>query len=97
MAPQVAWASEARADLGRIVEYLAADSPAYASVLVEAILDRIDHLGQFPRMGRIVPELGDESFREIIVHNYRVMYRLEGDAVTIAAVIHTKRSLDLPT
>ena len=48
-------------------------------------------------MGRVVPELGDESFREIIVHSYRIMYSLDGDAVTIAAVVHTKRSLDLPT
>ncbi len=96
MAHRVEWSDEARADLRRIAEFLAQDSPRYASTIVDAVLTRVEHLERFPRMGRMVPELGDESFREILVYSYRVMYRLEGDDVTIAAVIHSKRSLNLP-
>ena len=96
MAYRVAWSAEARADLRRIAEFVAQDSPTYASTIVDAVLARVARLGEFPRMGRVVPELGDESFRELLVSSYRVMYRLEADSVVIAAVIHSKRSLGLP-
>ena len=47
----------------------------------------------FPRMGRIVPELQDEDFRELLIYNFRALYRVEGDRVTIAGVPHSKQSL----
>jgi toxin ParE1/3/4 len=96
VAHRVAWSAEARADLRRIAEFVAQDSPSYASTIVDAVLARVARLGEFPRMGRVVPELEDESFRELLVYSYRVMYRLEGDSVIVAAVIHVKRSLGLP-
>ena len=96
MAHRVEWSHEARDDLRRIAAFVAQDSPRYASTIVDAILTRVGHLERFPRLGRTVPELEDDSFRELLVYSYRVMYRLEGDDVTIAAVIHAKRSLDLP-
>jgi plasmid stabilization system protein ParE len=38
-----------------------------------------------------VPELGDESIREVIQGNYRIVYRLRHDAVEIATVFHGAR------
>ena len=96
MAHRVAWSAEARADLRRIAEFVAQDSPTYASTIVDVVLARVARLAEFPRMGRVVPELEDESFRELLVYSYRVMYRVDADSVIIAAVIHAKRSLGLP-
>jgi plasmid stabilization system protein ParE len=50
-------------------------------------------LANFPRAGRKVPEFDDENIRELIVYSYRIIYRLEGDAAVIAAIIHGKRLL----
>jgi toxin ParE1/3/4 len=38
-----------------------------------------------------VPELGDESIREVIHGNYRIVYRLRPDLVEIATVFHGAR------
>ena len=42
----------------------------------------------FPQSGRIVPEIGDRSIREIILGNYRIIYRLRSEAVEILTVHH---------
>ena len=91
----VVWSREAADDVERIGDFIARDSPAYAKAVVRRILESTRRLGDFPRMGRVVPELGDEDFRELLVHNYRVIYRIEGERVTIAAVAHGKQSLGL--
>ena len=44
-----------------------------------------------PRSGRMVPELGDESIREVIHGNYRIVYRLRHDLVEVATVFHGAR------
>jgi len=49
-----------------IAEYIAADSPTYAGIVVKKIIIQTRMLGQFPRAGRKVPEFDDENVREII-------------------------------
>jgi plasmid stabilization system protein ParE len=41
-----------------------------------------------------VPEFEDETLREHFVYSYRIIYRIQGQTVTIAAVIHGKRLLE---
>ena len=48
---------------------------------------------RFPRVGHKVPEFDDENIRELAVYSYRIIYRLQGDEVVIAAVIYGKRIL----
>ena len=95
MAGQVVWSDEAVGDLERISQYIEHDSPSYARALVRRILESTRKLAIFPRIGRVVPELADENFRELLVHNYRVIYRIEDDVVTIAAIAHSRQSLGL--
>jgi plasmid stabilization system protein ParE len=45
--------------------------------------------GRFPRLGRVVPEFEAEGFRELIFENYRIVYAIEADTVTIYSVLHT--------
>jgi plasmid stabilization system protein ParE len=53
-------------------------------------------LERFPLSGSIVPELGKESFREIRIKSYRVVYRvMDEDTVEIVTVYHGARLLDL--
>ncbi len=50
-------------------------------------------LARFPRSGRKVPEFDGENIRELIAYSYRIIYTIEPEEVTIAAVIHGKRML----
>jgi plasmid stabilization system protein ParE len=43
------------------------------------------------KLGRIVPELGDAMVRERLVHRYRLIYRLEGNRIVVAAIIHGRQ------
>jgi plasmid stabilization system protein ParE len=42
----------------------------------------------------VVPEFEDESLRERFVYSYRIIYSVQGQTVTVAAVIHGKRMLE---
>jgi plasmid stabilization system protein ParE len=58
---------------------------------VERLIQATDRLQEFPRSGRIIPEIGDPTCREIIYGSFRIMYRLENDDVWITAVVHAAR------
>jgi plasmid stabilization system protein ParE len=73
--------------------YIATDSPTYAGIVVKKTVSQAKTLAKFPRVGRKVPEFDDENIRELFVYSYRIIYRLQEDAVVIAAVIHGKRIL----
>lgn len=41
-----------------------------------------------------MPEFEDESLRERFVYSYRIIYRVQGQTVTVAAIIHGQRMLE---
>lgn len=94
MAHRISWSRRALDDLEAIAEYVAADSPTFAGIVVKKIVNRTSMLSQFPRSGRKVPEFDNEDTRELIVYSYRIIYQLQEDEVVIAAVIHGKRLLE---
>jgi plasmid stabilization system protein ParE len=93
MAYQVVWSPEAIDDVYAIAAYIARDSPAFAAIVVDKILETTNRLSQFPFSGRVVPEFGDENIREKIVYSYRVIYRIQNNTITVATVVHGKRLL----
>ena len=95
MAYEIVWSPRAIEDVEAIALYIAADSPAYAATVVKKILDVTRRLSRPPLAGRVVPEFDDESIREQFAYSYRVIYRVQAETVTIAAVIHGKRLLEL--
>jgi plasmid stabilization system protein ParE len=42
-------------------------------------------------MGRIVPEVRDESVRELIVKSYRLIYEIRREGIVIIAFLHGAR------
>ena len=95
MAYEVVWSSRAVEDVEAIAIYIAADSTAYAAAVVKKIVDTTRSLRRFPFTGRVVPEFGEENIREKLVYSYRIIYRIQNETITIAAVIHGKRLLEL--
>lgn len=85
---RIIWAPQAIQDVEAIRAYVARDSTHYADLVVERIVAAVARLAENPRSGRLVPEVGDESVREVIHGNYRIVYRLRHDVVEIATVFH---------
>jgi toxin ParE1/3/4 len=91
---QVRWTPQAADDLEAVCLFIARDSPRLAAAFADRVLRATDRLESFPRSGRIVPELGIENIKEILVAGYRVIYRVRDDAVHLLAVHHGARVLD---
>ena len=94
MAYRVIWSPRAIDDVESIAAYIAHDSEAYAASVVRKVLAKTRNLTAFPRVGRMVPEFEDDTTREIFAYSYRIIYRIEDEEITIAAVIHGKRLFD---
>ena len=90
---QVIWTQPALEDLESIHEYLARDAARYAEEMVRKLLKTPGILTRFPQIGRVVPEYGDESLREILAGMYRVIYKESTDRVHVVAVVHGSRDL----
>ena len=94
MDSKIVWSPEAVEDIESIAEYISRDSEFYASSVVTKIVDIAGSLGKFSLIGRVVPELNDESIRECFIYSYRIIYRLEKESILILAVVHGKRLLE---
>jgi addiction module RelE/StbE family toxin len=90
---EIIWSSQAEQDADEIYEYIAADSPRYAEMTLEKFLATVSRLASHPLSGRIVPEFNVSEIREVIVGNYRIVYRLKGEDVEIATIHHSARRL----
>ena len=91
---EVKWSPEAIEDLESIAEFIARDSGYYARAVVTEILSVSSNIREFPLIGRVVPEVGDERIRERLIYSYSLVYRVETDFILIVAVIHGKRLLE---
>jgi plasmid stabilization system protein ParE len=58
-------------------------------------LNSVERLEDFPRSGRVVPEIEQDNIREIILNRYRIVYRLSENEVKILTVFHSSKLLSL--
>ncbi len=87
------WTVGAQQDLREIVEYIGQDSAVYAASTAERLVTAVERLQQHPRLGRIVPEYENQTLRELIVGNYRIVYRVRPARIGIVAIAHASRDL----
>ena len=90
---KINWSPLAIDRVAEIAEYIAQDSPNSAQKWVKSIFKSVERLEQFPKSGRIVPEIMQDDFREIIYGNYRIIYRLQSENVSILTVRHGRQIL----
>lgn len=80
--------------MSEIVDYISRDRPDAARKWAEDVFDAVDELASFPSQGRVVPEVGRPSVRELIHGEYRVIYKVEAKAIGILTVRHGRRRFD---
>jgi len=92
---KIIWSPLAVDRVAEIAEYIAQDSPNSAEKWVESIFQVVERLEKFPKSGRVVPEIKQDDFREIIHGNYRIIYRLQNEIVSIHTVRHGRQILPI--
>ena len=90
---EVIWTEPALQELDAIAEYIALDNPAAASDLVKAVFDKTERLENFPKSGRIPPELPDSVYWEVVVPPCRIFYREDEPRVLVLFVMREERQL----
>jgi addiction module RelE/StbE family toxin len=81
---------EARNDLRAVYTYYADRSPASADRVVGTILKAANGLTRFPLMGK-QGEVEGTRERLVTRYPYRIVYRIEEDAIVALRVIHGSR------
>ena len=90
---KIIWSPLAVERASEIAEYIAQDNPTAAENWVNSVFTRVEQLKKFPESGRIVPEIKINFFRELIYGNYRIIYRLEENRISILTIRHGKQIL----
>ena len=84
-------------DLEELFDYIAAyDSPEKAVYVRAKIQELIDSLSEFPSRGVRTKELAEaesRAYRELSFKPYRIIYRVERDAVRVYLVADGRRSM----
>jgi plasmid stabilization system protein ParE len=89
----VIWTPSARADLKAIYDYIARTAPINARQVINDIRLKADSQIELPLAGKIIPELNDESLREVHAHSWRIFYQVRSRDMFVIAVIHKRRQL----
>ncbi|NHZ85591.1 MAG: type II toxin-antitoxin system RelE/ParE family toxin [Planctomycetia bacterium] len=88
------WTELAVEKLEELADYIALDKPLAALRWTETIQKSVIKLTKFPQSGREVPEIKRTDIREIIDQNYRIIYRIETERISILTIRHCKQLLN---
>jgi toxin ParE1/3/4 len=92
---KILWSPLAVERASEIVDYIAQDKPAAADKWIHAVFSKIEQLRSHPEIGRMVPEINEHQFRELIYGNYRIIYHIETKQISILTIRHGKQILPI--
>ena len=90
---EIEWSPLAIERVIEIAEYIALDKPDVAMQWASNIFDSTDKLRVHTRLGRIVPVIQEDDYRELIEGNYRVIYLIGISKISVLTVRHGKQLL----
>ena len=71
---KIVWSPLALERVEDIAWYIAEDNPDAAVRWVDDLFATVERLADYPKSGRMVPEVGSHRIRELIFGAYRVIY-----------------------
>lgn len=92
---KIIWSPLAINRASEIADYIAQDKPSAAKRWINEVFIKVEQLRSSPQIGRVVPEISDNKFRELIYGNYRIIYRMEIKQISILTIRHEKQILPI--
>ena len=92
---KIVWSPLAVERASEIVDYIAQDKPMAADKWIHTVFSKVYQLRSNPEIGRIVPEINERQFRELIYGNYRITYHIEARQISILTIRHGKQILPI--
>jgi toxin ParE1/3/4 len=85
---EIVWTAQAIADLAEIERYIEQERPRAARRVAAHLLANVEHLAEFPQLGKAAPRLG---MRSLVVPPYVISYRVRSQRLEILSVWHGRR------
>jgi addiction module RelE/StbE family toxin len=92
---KIVWSPLAVERVSEIVDYIAQDKPSAADNWIHTIFSKVEQLQSNPEIGRLLPEINEREFRELIYGNYRIIYHIETKQISILTIRHGKQILPI--
>jgi len=92
---KIIWTREAINNLIEIEDFISQNNPERAVEFIDYLVEQTKYLKSTPNMGRVVPEISNPDIRELIVKNYRIVYRLIDGEIQIVTVFESHRRLPI--
>ena len=92
---KIIWSPLAIDRVSEIAKYIAQDKPSAAEKWINTVFLKVEQLKSSPEIGRVVPEIKNDQFRELIYGNYRIIYRIEKTQISILTIRHGKQILPI--
>ncbi len=92
---RIIWSPLAVDRASEIADYIAQDKPVAAKQWINNVFAKVEQLQYSPQIGRVVPEITNNQFRELIFGNYRIIYHIGIKHISILAIRHGKQILPI--
>lgn len=89
---ELAWTESALGDVEALRRWIGRDMPPLADRVTDRIFETVERALSFPRIGRTLGELADESVREFLFRTLRIVYRVEEERIVVLAILHGGRA-----
>lgn len=94
MTLRITWSPRAESGLDEALAYIALDNPGAALGLLDRVLAAVDRASRFPRSGRPIPEVPENSARELAVPPLRIFYETDAKELQVLGVQRSERHFD---
>lgn len=91
---KVIWSPLAERRAIEAYDAIAQDRPQAAAKWLRELIARVGTLDRFAKRGRVVPEIGKPTHRQILQHPYRIVYRVDPKQVVVLTIRHSRRDWD---
>lgn len=92
---EVIWTAKAVEQVEQIGAFIKKDSPFQARRVVQLIVRETRRLREHARIGKMIPEMQEDQYREIRVFSYRIFYKiLSTERIAVIGVVHGQRLFD---
>jgi len=92
---EVIWTIKAVEQVEQIGAFIEKDSPFQSRRVVQLIVKEARKLKRYPRIGKMIPEIQEERYRELRIFSYRILYKIiDEKRIVIVGVVHGSRLFD---
>lgn len=91
----IQWAPLALERIVEIGAYIYRENPSAAERWIRQAFERVKQLEDFPLSGKKNKDTDRKDIRELSWKNYRIIYRIDREVVSILTVRHAKQILPL--